>query len=308
MQDVEVHYCTKEKYASLLEENVYLDKVHLLKEIGIKDLILRLQKEKFDYVVDLHNNLRTFYIKKRLRVKSYTFNKLNWKKWLMVNLKINLLPNVHIVDRYLEAVKPLGIKNDALGLDYFIPEKDEVERKWLPETHRNGFVAVAIGAQHSTKKLPLKRLIELCDKINKPVVLLGDSNDKVVGDLIEEFFHKTDDRNTEESLLELNKKTIIFNACGKLSINQSASIIKQANAVFTHDTGLMHIAAAFKKNIFSIWGNTIPEFGMYPYRTSFTIFEKKGLSCRPCSKIGHKKCPKGHFLCMNKINFDFYLP
>ncbi|MGB0525201.1 MAG: glycosyltransferase family 9 protein, partial [Flammeovirgaceae bacterium] len=112
----------------------------------------------------------------------------------------------------------------------------------------------------------------------------------------------------EEGLLELNKKALIFNACGKFNLNQSASLVQQARAVFTHDTGLMHIAAAFKKQVFSIWGNTTPLFGMYPYRTKFTVFENNKLSCRPCSKIGYKKCPKGHFKCMNEVIFDFYLP
>jgi len=79
----------------------------------------------------------------------------------------------------------------------------------------------------------------------------------------------------------------------------------------------MHIAAAFQKQIISVWGNTIPEFGMYPYfggnsekqignRESsilkFIIVEVKNLSCRPCSKIGYDKCPRGHFKCMREIN------
>ena len=68
----------------------------------------------------------------------------------------------------------------------------------------------------------------------------------------------------------------------------------------------MHIAAAFKKEIISLWGNTIPEFGMYPYlpgeENESHILEVKNLKCRPCSKLGYKKCPKKHFDCMNKID------
>ncbi len=70
----------------------------------------------------------------------------------------------------------------------------------------------------------------------------------------------------------------------------------------------MQIAAAYKKQIFSIWGNTIPLFGSYPYKTKFVVFENNKLNCRPCSKTGYNKCPKGHFKCMNGIVFDFYLP
>ena len=90
---------------------------------------------------------------------------------------------------------------------------------------------------------------------------------------------------------------------GKLSLNGSAWVISKSSVVVTPDTGLMHIAAAFQKNIVSLWGNTIPEFGMYPYvdKGKRIEMEVKGLKCRPCTKIGFKKCPKKHFRCMNDI-------
>jgi heptosyltransferase-2 len=107
---------------------------------------------------------------------------------------------------------------------------------------------------------------------------------------------------------ELHKAfpTQTLNMCGKMSLNQSASIIKQSKKVITSDTGLMHIAAAYKKNIISIWGNTIPEFGMGPYMAGddSQIVEVNHLSCRPCSKLGYRKCPKGHFKCMNEIDLS----
>nr|WKN35286.1 glycosyltransferase family 9 protein [Tunicatimonas sp. TK19036] len=306
--DAEVHYCTKKKYRGILEHNPYIDKIHVLDE-KLSELVQQLKKEGFDYIIDLHNNLRTQLIKKRMGVRSYSFPKLNVEKWLMVNFKINKLPNVHIVDRYMETVAPLGVKMDSLGLDYFIPAKDEVERSWLPETHQKEYVAYAIGAQYNTKKLPVDRIIELCDKINKPIILLGDKNDAEVGEQVTRFFERNEiSEPLESKLFELNKKTIVFNACGKFNLNQSASIVQQADYVFTHDTGLMHIASAFKKNIFCIWGNTIPAFGMYPYRTKFTILENNKVPCRPCSKIGYQRCPKKHFRCMRDIVFDFYLP
>jgi ADP-heptose:LPS heptosyltransferase len=96
----------------------------------------------------------------------------------------------------------------------------------------------------------------------------------------------------------------VINYCGKLSLLQSASVVAQSKFVITHDTGLMHIAAAFKKPIISIWGNTVPEFGMYPYYGKYSVENYKAeisnLNCRPCSKLGHKKCPEGHFKCMEQ--------
>lgn len=307
--NAEIHFCTKKQYSDLLNENPYITKVHSLDKSWL-DFIKPLKQEKFDVLIDLHNNLRT----KRLRLglgfpRTISFDKINTKKWLSVNFKLDVLPNVHIVDRYFDTVKSLGVKNDGLGLEYHIPEKDEIEPEWLPESHRKEYVAFVIGAKFNTKRLPLNRMIELCDKINKPIILVGGKEDSENAEEIVNFFKvDEDDSSFEKGLSDLGKKAVIFNACGKFNLNQSASIIKGAKYVFTHDTGMMHIAAAFKKNIFSIWGNTIPQFGMYPYKTKFTILENNKISCRPCSKIGYSKCPKGHFKCMNDIVFDFYLP
>jgi ADP-heptose:LPS heptosyltransferase len=152
-------------------------------------------------------------------------------------------------------------------------------------------------------------MIELCDRINRPLVLLGGKDDNENAEKIRQFFERNEGSAPfEDGLRELNKKTVIYNACGKFNLNQSASLVKQARYVFSHDTGLMHIAAAFKKEIFSIWGNTVPAFGMYPYRTKFVTFENNRLTCRPCSKLGYGKCPRGHFKCMRDLVFDFYLP
>lgn len=286
--DVEVHYLTKASYKYLLADNPYIDRLHLL-EGSIWSVAQLLKKEKFDVIIDLHLNLRTLQIKAILGVQTFSFNKLNWEKWLYVNWRINALPNVHIVDRYVNTLQKLGVVNDDRGLDYFIPYRDIIEPDWLPESHQKGYVAYAIGGQHETKKLPLNRMIELCEKINFPIVLLGGKEDAANGDMIEKALGSQ----------------FIYNACGKCNFNQSASLVQQSKLVFSHDTGLMHVAAAFKKKIYSIWGNTVPEFGMYPYQTQFVMLENRQLRCRPCSKIGYKRCPKGHFKCMNELSFAF---
>lgn len=288
LNGVELHYATKKSFSYLLEHNPYIDKIHIL-ENSIWTLAKELKNEKYDLIIDLHHNIRTLFIKTYLGVQAYSFNKLNWEKWLYVNLKINSLPPVHIVDRYLDTVRSLGITNDQQGLDYFIPYKDIVELDWLPTTHQKSYIAYAIGGQHETKKLPVNRMIELCEKINYPIVLLGGKEDFNNARLIEQAVGKD----------------LIYNACGKYNFNQSASLIEQSKLVFSHDTGLMHVAAAFKKKVYSIWGNTVTAFGMYPYQTTYVILENRQLACRPCSKIGHNKCPQGHFKCMNELPLNF---
>jgi len=243
-----------------------------------------LKKEEFDYIIDLHHNTRTAQIKLGLKRMDFSVKKLNTLKWLYVNFHINRLPDIHIVDRNLNTINAFIEEKDALGLDYFIPESQKVD---LSEHHpelKAGYIALAIGAQHTTKKLPAESLVKLCEEISVPVMILGGPEDRETGTFITN---------------SLPGKKIV-NGCGTYSIHQSASLVEQCRVLITHDTGMMHIGAAFKKKVLTIWGNTVPEFGMYPYRAdpSSANFEVEGLHCRPCSKIGHGKCPKKHFKCM----------
>ncbi|MGE0561217.1 MAG: glycosyltransferase family 9 protein [Flavobacteriales bacterium] len=285
--EVEIHYLTKNQYKSILTSNSRISKV-----IGIdkstNEVVQTLQNEQYDYIIDLHKNLRSKRVIKKLKVLSFDFEKLNYQKWLMTTFKVNKLPNIHIVERYLNAVKVLGIENDGLGLEYYIPDEDKVDLKTFPLTHQNGYVSFAIGAQHYTKKIPLEKCCEIIEQLKLPVVLLGGKEDVEAA----EYIH--------------NKVgEMVYVGCGKYSLNQSASVIEQSKVLITPDTGLMHIGAALGVNVVSVWGNTIPEFGMYPYYPKnpekFVIIENKNLHCRPCSKIGYDKCPKKHFNCMNGL-------
>ena len=284
--DVEVHYVTKKMFKGILEHNPYITKIHTI-EKNVSEVMDDLRKENFDLVIDLHNNIRSMQIKKMLGKRSYTFKKLNFKKWVLVHFKIDKMPALHIVDRYMQTVLPIGVKNDHKGLEYFIPEKDVVKISSLPTSHQQGYIGFVIGAKHFTKRLPLEKIIAICKKINKPIILLGGKEDNL--------------RATE---IKKAVGTTIYNACGDYNLNQSASLVQQATKIITHDTGLMHIAAAFKKEIISVWGNTVPAFGFTAYLPDpkSRILEVQGLSCRPCSKIGYDKCPKGHFKCMKDID------
>jgi len=283
----EVHFLVKEQYRGVVEHNPYIDKLHTLTPEGLKPLIARLQNENYDYIADLHKNIRSHLLKRKLHAPSASFNKLNLNKWLKVNFRVDTLPDIHIAERYFEAVKSLGVINDGRGLDYFLPVPEPDIKAELPETHRNEYVVVVIGAKHYTKAIPYEKIISFGSRVQYPVVLAGGIEDAEKGDLIAGMLGKN-----------------VFNACGKFSLAGSAVLLKYARKVVTSDTGLMHIASAFKKDILSLWGNTIPEFGMYPYlpgRNS-EILENSHLKCRPCSKLGYAKCPKGHFRCMMELD------
>jgi len=288
--DAEIHFLVKNSFRSVIEHNPYIDKLQVLAH-SWELMIEELNTENYDYIIDLHHNKKTFRIKRALKKKSFSFYKLNIQKYFYTAFKINLLPKIHIVDRYLKTVASFGVKNDGAGLNYFIASKEETKKEDIPVSHSAGYIACVIGAAHGTKRWPINKWKEFCLKMNHPVILLGGPEDAANGDEIASV-----------------DSVKVYNACGKFKLNESADLVRKAKLVISNDTGLMHIAAAYKRPIISLWGNTVPAFGMYPYYghapVSDVILQTNKLWCRPCSKIGYNKCPLGHFKCMHRIDVN----
>ena len=283
----EIHYLIKPTFAHVIHENTYIDQIHHLDD-NINDTIKKLKLQNFDLVIDLQKNLKSFRIAREIPARTVRFEKLNIRKWLAVRLKMKTLPeNKHLVDRYFDALQPLGIVDDGHGLDYFIMPEDEYDAQELVKGMQ--YQVLVLGATYFTKRIPKEKCVDVIALCDHQTVLIGG---KDVADLSEELSAMFPEK--------------VVNFCGKIGLGVSAGIVKHAQKVVTGDTGLMHIAAALQKHITVFWGNTIPEFGMYPFygyknTPKHNNLQVEGLSCRPCSKLGFDKCPKGHFKCMNDI-------
>jgi len=286
-----IHFLTKPQFAEVLFHNPNIDKIVTL-DARLSDTIERLKLEKYHYVVDLHKNMRSHLIKWLLCKPSSTFPKANGKKWLMTKLKRQMsVP--HIVNRYALALKPLGIRLDDNGLEVYLSAQ---QKKWSQEAVDQWFigrqrqlVGMVLGATHYTKRWPKERVLEFIDnQLDIPFILLGGPTETEVADW----------------LIAHTKNSHVVNAAGKFSILESAALMQHCSLVVTNDTGLMHIAAAFQLPMVTLWGNTVPGFGMTPYKAAYEVAEVKDLPCRPCSRIGYKACPKGHFKCMQEIDSE----
>lgn len=284
--DAEIHFLIKETFKDVVKHNPYIDKIHFLKK-DFSMLVQELKNEKFDYIIDLHKNLRTTKLRLYLhKSKWLSFHKESLQKFLLTKFGINQMTGRHISLRSIDALKKLNVFDDGKGLDYFIGENDNIKQEDLPTGHWFGYIAIVIGASWFTKKLPVQKLRELCLSINYPLILIGGKEDFDEGEEIASAH-----------------RTRIYNACGKFSLNESASLIKDAKLVISHDTGMQYIAAAFQKRILAIWGATSPKLDVEPYYGSankafHTNFLVPDLNCQPCSNFGSSKCPKGHFKCM----------
>ncbi|MEO1437579.1 MAG: glycosyltransferase family 9 protein [Bacteroidota bacterium] len=288
----EIHFLCKAAFAQTVRNNPFIDRIWTIDQ-HVKEVAPALRKEGFDAVIDLHNNLRTKHLQLLLRNRFYAFPKLNLQKWLLCRFGIDRMPKeLHLVDRYFKAVEPLGVQNDGLGLDYYFSSgvnrlSADASNSTLLAALPKTYIAWVLGATHPTKRLPSTKINRVLKQLNHPVVLLGGK-----------------DVEQEALGIKSHENGQLINLVGKIKLEDSVAVMAKSALVVSPDTGLMHIAAALEKPMVTVWGNTVPAFGMTPYYSSpivkHHLLEVPNLPCRPCSKIGYMECPKKHFACMEK--------
>ena len=262
LENAELHFLTKDAFKDIAEANPYLSKVYSM-QTSVTEIIGALLFEKYDLIIDLHDNIRSRQVAALLKVKTYRYNKQRFKRFLLVQFKVNLLNN-HIVDRYFSAVKKLNVINDGKGLDYFIPEKEEMTPDKLPFTHIAGFCVLVIGAKHFTKQIPKEKLEELCTKVAMPILLIGGL------------------------LIGFGTRY----AGGKFVITPDTGMMHIAAAF---NKRIISIFGGTEKRL---------GFTPYNNNANSVMIENTNLSCRPCHKHGLDKCPKGHFKCMLDLDMQ----
>lgn len=281
----EVHFITKSKFRLVLEHNPHISKLWTIDK-EITEILDTLKAEKYDLIIDLHKNLRSKRLVLALGVKSISFDKINIQKWLRVHTRVNFLPQKHLVDRYFESLEPIEVINDGEGLSYHhgLTEYDVSE---LIPTEK--YISIVLGATYFTKRIPKEKLQIVINNTKYRCVLLGGRDVKELGASLKAEYPN------------------LINQVDKLSLNESAALIQNSTYVVTGDTGLMHMAAGYKVPTMVFWGSTAYELGMYPYYgQNYEVLSahliNKNINCSPCSKIGKKTCPKGHFKCMLDLN------
>lgn len=292
--EIEIHYLTRDCFREILAANPYIDQLHTVKK-NATEAIARMKALNFDLVLDLHNNLKSFYLRNALPAPARRVPKRNYSKLAITHLKQRWLRLPHIVRRYARVLRAIpGCQLDDGGLDFFIPDaaRRRVHARFAESFGGERPLAIGIGAKHATKIWPAEHYAQLVQQIEGPVVLLGGPDDHERADTI---------------IRGQSRPQRVFNGIGEFSLVESAAAIELSRFVISHDSGLMHIAAALQKKLVTIWGNTVPAFGMTPYQSEHIILENNALLCRPCDKIGHPACPLGHHKCMRDIEVSSVL-
>ena len=292
----QIDFIIKKEFSELLKYNPNLTNlIEFNTENGFKEL-LRLKrqilKENYDLIIDIHNNLRSIFLRMFTGAHVVRINKRVFKRFLLVKFKINLYKNaIHVVDRYIETLSNFSIKNDNQGLEIFVPEDTiEIAKNKINFSDKNLYIAIAPSAKHETKRWLPERFAQLGDKLAEKfkakIILLGGKEDEDRCRFVEEM---------------MVSKPI--NLCGKTTLLESAAVLSMCKLLVTNDSGLMHIGSAMKTKIVAIFGSTVKEFGFSPYAVENIVIEKN-IPCRPCSHIGRNKCPEGHFKCMRDIQVE----
>jgi heptosyltransferase-2 len=292
----QIDFVVKDIYKNLLVHNPHIDELFYIQlqeeKKELSQLKKKLRNKSYTVVFDLHNNLRSNYLKRGINADAIrSIKKEKLKQSLLVWFKINLYSQeTPIPNRYRVVAKDLGVKDDGGGLELYW-EKDTVDSANQKAISKGldlnkPFIALAPGAGFFTKRWPVEKyenLIGLVQRSEKSkIVVFGGEKDKEVGSYLKK--HKN-----------------IIDLIGQLSLLETAYIISKGEMIVSNDSGLMHMATAVQTPVIAIFGSTVKELGFFPYRSESVVIENAEIFCRPCSHIGRENCPKGHFKCMEDI-------
>lgn len=286
-------YVTKKQFTPLLKNNPHIDEIlsydSATKLKGLFRLRDKLAEKQYAYIFDLHNNFRSNRLTKTLAGKVSRIRKNKLKRAVLVYFKWNLYNKIKPATiKYMDVGSGAGITDDGEGLELFLGGEKEGILKHN-NLQMNQYICIAPAAAHYTKIWPMEYVKELLIKITEvskfKLAILGSASET-------------------EMFKALPKNESIIHLAGKLSLLESAEVIKHSKGIISNDSGLMHMAAALKKPVIAIFGSTVKELGFFPYRADSIVIENEKLWCRPCSHIGRKKCPLGHFKCMREITVE----
>ncbi|MCK5078042.1 MAG: glycosyltransferase family 9 protein [Calditrichia bacterium] len=255
-----------------------------------------LKQSKYNWIIDLQNNMRSLLLSAGLSKELYKYKKNRLSRYLFVKFKSGQYvknKKRSVSDKYIDSIREKLTITHAKDVLVKI-EKEEIKK--LQNTYKffnNGKLTVFIypGAKHFTKIWPLTYYNQLVEKIQLTnrwnVVLAGDKHDAVI-----------------ISKMHCLSISDVYNLSGKHSIKETMQLTSLCKLVISNDSAPMHVAAIFKIPQISIWGNTVEQFGFFPINPNSRILQNNSIECRPCSHIGFKQCPKEHFKCMRDIDVD----
>ena len=291
----QIDFVIKDIYKDLLIHCPHINELYCVHLNKGKEELSRLKQnltgKKYTIVFDLHNNFRSNFLKRTIDADTVrTIQKSKIKQSLLVWFKINFYKqDIPIPARYNAVAEDFDITDDGKGLELFWD--DDTTRTAEDKALSFGLesdkpiIGLAPGAGFYTKRWPAKKYKDLIDLIRKKefqIAVFGGAEDEEIGSYLKEQCN-------------------VVNFSGQLTLLETACLIAKCKVLVSNDSGLMHMATAVQTPVVAIFGSTVKELGFFPYRAMAHVIENNDLTCRPCSHIGRRKCPREHFKCMEDI-------
>ncbi len=279
-----------------INEAVIFDKKG--EDSGISGLIRQIKKirdRNYDIAFVPHRSMRSAVIVKLAGIKHRVgFDKSAW--CFLYNKVIHYDPSSHEIGRNLSLLRPFGIDHIEKELPQLFPSFHDRIKVGLFLSdygiqHVNSIIGVAPGTVWKTKQWLKERFIELIAHLTSKgfhIILIG-------GDVDTELCKQINNSIPSKH---------VYSAAGKLTLLQSAELIRRCKLLISNDSAPMHLAVAMQTPVVAIFGATVPEFGFAPYGKDDVVVEVKDLSCRPCSIHGGPECPIKTFECMKRITVN----
>lgn len=288
---------TRNRFASLFEwlpANVIVKGIDLdaYKGVsGLTTLFRQLHTNKFDAVCDLHDVLRTKYLRTLFTLSGTrvaVINKGRKDKHALIGNAHTMQPLRPMVERYADVFKSLGLHLDlTTTAKVDMRNEDFTAVRAFAGTKAEGekWIGIAPFAAHAQKIYPL-------DSMQQVVNALSDKGFKVF------LFGAGKD---ESAVLDSWQRTGVSSVCGKLGgLHNEMLLMSQLDLMLSMDSANMHIASIIGTPVVSIWGATHPKAGFTGFgQPSDNILQCDDLTCRPCSIYGNKPCQFGNLRCMN---------
>jgi len=202
----------------------------------------------------------------------------------------------HEIIRNLSLLEGIGIREVSHSLPRLYPSHEDqrvIDRLLieLEVVSTNNLIALAPGTVWNTKRWLKERFASLA-------VNLDDEGFEVM------LVGGVEDRQLCDEVHQLSGSSKVYNTAGRLSLLQSAELIRRCKILVSNDSAPMHLAVGVGTPVVALFGATVPEFGFAPIGPYDTVVETHGLRCRPCSSHGGEKCPIKTFDCMVKITHE----
>lgn len=292
--NAEIEFLTREIYRDVVELFDGIDSVHTLEMPGRDQSLFDLSRtirsicnSRYDLVLDLHNNLRSRWIKLQLRAdKINTYPKNWWARRRAVRKKQHKA-GLHTVDLYLDALEGTGIPIVARNPRISIPSESPDQFLEDHDLKRGEYVVFAVGASHPTKHYPIPQWVDLAEA----VIDEFDTNVVIVEKEKCGYLNLFDDLAGSGRLLVMTG----------LQIPILASLLASSRLTVSNDSGVMHLSAAVGTLTAGLFGPTHPSLGFAPLGEK-CVAVSTDESCSPCSRHGASPCYRDERYCFTNMD------